>query len=148
MHEIDNTVSKLAGAFGERVKNQFRISRRLVGQIDPGEILQLTSPRLLIQPLGVAPFTRLQRGIDEDFNEFAGGDELACNFPFGPERRDEGDQRDQSGFNEQFSHFGDAADILDAVGFGEAKIAVEPVPDIVAVEHEGMLANAWSLFSN
>ena len=35
-----------------------------------------------------------------------------------------------------FADLGDAADVLDAVGVGEAEIAVEAVADIVAVEHD------------
>ena len=33
-------------------------------------------------------------------------------------------------------HFGDAPDVLGAVGLGEAQVAVEAVADVVAVEHE------------
>ena len=42
-------------------------------------------------------------------------------------------------------HFGDAADVLDAVGVGEAEVAVEAVADIVAVEHIGVAARRVQL---
>ena len=41
-----------------------------------------------------------------------------------------------------FADFGDAADVLHAVGIGEAQILVEPVADIVAVEQIGVMAHA------
>ena len=56
----------------------------------------------------------------------------------GPERRDEGGQHDQPGVGHQPRDFADPADVLDAVGLGEAEVAVEPVADIVAVEQEGV----------
>ena len=39
-----------------------------------------------------------------------------------------------------FDYLGDAADVLDAVGIGEAQILVEAVADIVAVEQIGEMA--------
>ena len=90
LHEIDDAVGEIAGAFVERVENQFGIGRRLVGRIEPGEILQFAAPRLLIQPLGIAPLAGLQRRIDEYFDEFARRDEFARHLALRPERRDEG----------------------------------------------------------
>ena len=36
---------------------------------------------------------------------------------------------------------GDAADVLDPVGIGEAEVAVEPVADVVAVQQVGVAAH-------
>jgi hypothetical protein len=47
-------------------------------------------------------------------------------------------KHDQAGVGHQLRHLGDAADVLHAVGVGEAEIAVEPVADIVAVEDVGV----------
>src|SRR3546814_21133536 len=44
------------------------------------------------------------------------------------------------------SDLADAADILDPVGLGEAEVAVEPVPDIVAVEQEAVAVHPVELF--
>ena len=44
-----------------------------------------------------------------------------------------------------FGHFGNAADILDAIRLGEAEIAVESVTYVIAVEHEGVLAERMKL---
>ena len=41
--------------------------------------------------------------------------------------------------------FGDAADVLDAVGVGEAEIAVEAVAHVVAVEQVGVAAERVQL---
>ena len=42
-------------------------------------------------------------------------------------------------------HLGDAADVLDAVGVGEAEVAVEPVAHVVAVEQVGVAAERVQL---
>jgi hypothetical protein len=44
-------------------------------------------------------------------------------------------------------HLGHAADVLDAVGVGEAEVLVEPVADVVAVEQVGVAPIACSFFS-
>ena len=46
------------------------------------------------------------------------------------------------GIDEQLRRFRHAADVLDAVGIGEAEIVVEAVADIVAVEQVGVAALA------
>ena len=56
--------------------------------------------------------------------------------PLGPERRDEGYEHDQAGVDHEPRDFGDAANVLDPVGVGEAQVLVEPVPDVVAVEQD------------
>src|SRR3546814_14868505 len=76
----------------------------------------------------VAPFAFLERGIDEDLDEFVGADQLARHQAFAAERRDESGQHDQSGIDEEFRHLGDAADILDPVGIVKTEIAAETVP--------------------
>ena len=98
----------------------------------------LISPalRLLVEALGVALHADLDRRVDEDLDELAVADQLARHAPLGAERRDERDEHDQPGIDEQLRRLADAADVLDAVGIGEAEVAVEPVADIVAVEHD------------
>ena len=75
------------------------------------------------------------------------GQQLARQPPLGAERRDERHQHDQSGIDHQPGHFGDAPDVLDPVGIGEAEVAVEAVADVVAVEQIGVAAGAVSRFS-
>ena len=52
---------------------------------------------------------------------------------------------DQPGIGHQLRHLADAADILHAVGIGEAQILVEPMADIVAIEQEGMAVHPHQL---
>ena len=66
--------------------------------------------------------------------------DLARHAPLVGEGRDERDDDDQPGIGHQARRFGDAADVLDAVGFGEAEILVEAMADIVAVEDVAVLA--------
>ncbi len=47
-------------------------------------------------------------------------------------------QRHRAGFHHQLRHLADAADVLHAVGVGEAEVLVQPVADVVAVEHHGV----------
>ena len=48
--------------------------------------------------------------------------------------------RDDAGVGEQLGDLADAADVLLAVGGGEAEVLVQAVADVVAVEHVGELA--------
>ena len=70
----------------------------------------------------------------------SGADQFARHLPFGLEWRDKGDDRDQAGFDKELRYFRHAADILDPIGFGKAEVAIEAVPDVIAVEHERVLA--------
>ena len=45
-----------------------------------------------------------------------------------------------AGVGEQLGHLADAADVLLAVGGGEAQVLVQAVADVVAVEHVGQVA--------
>ena len=83
--------SARSSALCERVQDQFRICRRLVREVEPGEVLQFAAPRLLIQALRIALFADFERRIDEYLDEFARRDEFARHLALGPERRDEGD---------------------------------------------------------
>jgi hypothetical protein len=81
-----------------------------------------------------------QGGVDEDLDELAVVEDLAGQAALGAERRDEGGQHDQAGVDHQLGDLGDPADVLDPVLLGEAEVAVEAVPDIVAVQQIGVAA--------
>ena len=70
---------------------------------------------------------------------------LARHVALRAEGRDERDEHDQAGVDEELRRLGDAADVLDAVGIGEAEVAVEAVADIVAVEEIGVAAEEVEL---
>ena len=123
----------------------FRVFRRFVGRIDAGEVLDRAAERPGVEALRVAPGAFLEGRVDEDLDEFALGHQFARHAPLGAERRDEGDDDDQPGVGHQPRHFGDAADVLDAVLVGEAEVAVQAVADIVAVEDVGVAARGVQL---
>ena len=70
---------------------------------------------------------------------------LRARSPLGAERRDEGCQDDQAGVDHQPGHFGHAADVLDAVGFGEAQVLVQAVAHVVAVQQVGVASGGVEL---
>ena len=87
----------------------------------------------------------LDRGIDEHLDKCVRPGDLARHLPVGAERRDEGADHDQPGVAHQLGDLADPADVLDAVGVGEAEVAVEPVTDIVAVEQHRVAADRQQL---
>ena len=114
----------------------------LVRRVDAGEVLQLAPPRLLVEPLGVALLGHAQRRVDEDLDELSLLDEGPDAAALALERGDEGRDHDQARVDHQLRHLADPADVLDAVGIGEAEILVQAVPDVVAVEQVGVMAAA------
>ena len=131
----------LLGRFAERLEMDFGLFRRFVGRIDAGEVLDLAAQRPARRgPSGRAwriPRTACRRTPRRTRPRAISSRAMRA---LGAERRDEGDEHDQPGIGHQPRHFGDAADVLDAVGLGEAEIAVEAVADIVAVEDVGVAA--------
>ena len=71
---------------------------------------------------------------------------VAHHLPLGAERRDERGDHDQAGIGHEPGHLADAADILDAVGLGEAEVLVKPMAHVVAVEQEGVPVHPQQLF--
>ncbi len=76
----------------------------------------------------------LERRVDEDLDELAVGDHAAREPALGSERRDERRDDDQARIDHEPGDLADAADVLDAIGGGEAEILVQPMADVVAVE--------------
>ena len=106
----------------------------------------LSSPRrAFVEALRVALLGHRERRVDEDLEELALREQLARHPPLGAERRDERDEHDQAGVDHQLGDLGDAADVLDPVGVGEAEVLVEPVADVVAVEQVGVAAQRVQL---
>src|ERR1700676_2784977 len=89
LHEIDDAVGEVAGAFMKRVERQFGIAGRLVRRVQAGEILQFAAPRFLIKSLRIALLAGCERRVDEYLDEFAGLDQFARHLALGPEWRDE-----------------------------------------------------------
>jgi hypothetical protein len=93
--------------------------------------------RFFIEAFGVSLFADFEGGVDEDFDELVGGEELADGVAVGSEGGDEGGDGHDAGGEEEFGDFADAADVFGAVGVGESEVFVEAMADVVAVEDEG-----------
>ncbi len=116
---------------------------RLVGRVDAGEVGELAAPRLGVEALDVARLGDLERRVDEHLDELALAD--AARGPSARSARNgemNDDEHDQAGVDHQLGDLGDAADVLDPVGVGEAEVLVEPVADVVAVEQVGVARRA------
>jgi hypothetical protein len=59
------------GIAGHGLDVQLGPLRRLIGARDAGEVLDLAGLRLLVEALGIALDTDLDRRVDEDLDEFA-----------------------------------------------------------------------------
>ena len=133
--EIDEFVEQNAGLsqhpldlvcrLGDRapggVDRQFAVGGRLVIVADPGERLQCTRARLGVMALGIAAFAYFGRRRDIDFTEQIVSDAPRRGTIF-PGGRDRGDDRDVPVAGEMGGDFGQPANILGAVGNGEAEV--------------------------
>ena len=68
-----------------------------------------------------------------------GCDQIAHHVALGAIGRDERAQHDEPALGHQLRDFAGAADVLDAVGFGEAEIAAQAMADIIAIEQHGVV---------
>src|SRR5205085_4252081 len=117
-----------------------------VGGVETGEVLEPPGPRLGVQPLGVSAYAFLQRRVDKYFEKSGGTGQLADHAALCAKRRDERTDYDEPRLGHQFCDLADPSDVLDPVGVGEAEIAVETVPNIVAVEQHCVAAEREQLF--
>src|SRR5436190_5454369 len=85
------SVYHLLGRFAERLQVDFGVLRRLIGRIEPGEVLDRTAQRALVEALRVAPGAFLERRVDEHLDELALAHDRAGIVALGAERRDERD---------------------------------------------------------
>src|SRR5262249_21910302 len=113
-----------------------------VGVVDTGEVLELAGPRLLVEPLRVALLARLNRRVHVDLDKRQAaldvqGTHAVAVLAVGA---DEGGDRDDARVGEQLGDLADAADVLFAVLGRETQVLVQPVPDVVAVEHVSQMA--------
>ena len=86
MHDF---LCSLLGTQLDGVDRDFRIRWRLIGAVNASEILQLTGPGLLLEPLHIASLRFFQRRVDKDFYEFAIFKHASHHRAFGGEGRDE-----------------------------------------------------------
>src|SRR5205823_1061303 len=120
-----------------RADRELRLERRLVRGRDPGELRDLAGARLLVETLDVALLARLDRAVDEDLDEVARLHDRPHLIAVRPVRRDERRQRHKARVGEELRDLADPADVLGAVGGGEAEVLVETVANVVAIEDVG-----------
>ena len=108
--------------------------RGFVSRIDSREVRQLTPPRLPIEPLRVSGCCKVERSVDEDFEEWIIAKEGACVAAVLGERRNECNQHDQARLDHHARNVCDAPDVLGAVRVSEPEVAAQVLPDLVAVE--------------
>lgn len=124
------------------------LQRRLIRGTNTRELLNHTLPSLLVQSLGITLLRHLNRHInihlDERQTSLLSGRghlvQLSSGVAVLAVGGDEGSNGDGGGISEQLGHFGNAADVLVAVGFAEAKVLVESEADVVTVQTVGVHA--------
>lgn len=125
----------------------FRVGGSLIGGRDAGKLLDLTSARLLVQTLGIALLSDLERHVDKDLDKRQWlftrrsppnvGVQGAGRVAVGAVGGDEGGNGDGGGVGKELGNLGDAANVFVAVLFREAQVLVEAEADVVAVEAVG-----------
>jgi hypothetical protein len=112
----------------------------LVRAVNAGEVLERASSSAPVEALRIAPFAFLQGRIDEHFDKIAGLKQLAGHLSLGTKRRNERHEYDQTGIHHQLRHFGDATDVLDAIGLRKPKVPIQAVSNVIAVKEIGVAA--------
>ena len=135
---VDDARRRLVGRLVGGVDVDLGVLRRLVRRVDAGEVLQFAATRLAVQPLHVARLGDRERRVHVHLEELALAEQRTRHAALGAERRDERHQHDQAGVGHQLRHLGDATDVLDSIGVGEAEVAVQAVAHVVAVEQVGV----------
>src|SRR6188768_1187592 len=80
------SIYHLLGRLAECSQVDFRLFRRFIRRIQPGEVLDLAIPRLGVEALGIALGAFFERRIDEHLHELARRHDLAREAPLGAER--------------------------------------------------------------
>lgn len=124
------------------INPQLGCLRLFVGVRYPGELLDDSLARFLVQPLAVALFAHFQRGGYVDFDEAAVGFDHVAHFAScGRVRGDGGADGDAAVLGDFAGDEADAQDVEVAVFFRKAQLARQVLSDDVAVE-QGDLAPA------
>lgn len=139
---LDDLRDALLDAVLVGLDDDLGVLRGLVGGGDAGEVLDLAGAGLLVEALRVALLGDLDGDIDVDLDEGEGfvlagaadGVQIAGDLTVGAVGGDEGGEGDGGAVGKELGDLGDAADVLVAVGLGEAEVLVEAEADVVAVE--------------
>jgi len=120
----------------EQVGAQLELGRgrRLVRRRNSGEVGKLAGARAAVKAFGIARLAYVERRVDEYLAEILLV-RCANAVAVGAIRRNECADRDHACFSEERRNFAHAANILGAVGRRKTQISVQPLADVVAVQH-------------
>ncbi len=110
---------------------------RFKRRTDPGKVLDLTPARLGVEALYVPLLAGCEGSIYVHFQEIFGANDGTGHLANRLGGADEGADRNQAAFEQQFGRFGRPADVFAAVFLAEAQVVAEPGPKVVAVEQVG-----------
>ena len=119
-------VSRKSGFFGP-----------LVRAVDTGEMRDFTRARFGIQALGITLLAFRERGVAEHLEKLKAG--VGVHFtgqlPVFVQRADRRHQHNLAGVGQQRRHMRQPAQVLRTVGHGKAKVGIQAVPQVVAIEN-------------
>ena len=104
------------------------------GESIPVKLVSSPARALAYRPFGSRSSATVERRVDVHLDELARFDSLARQTALGPERRDERNEDHQASVDHQARHFCDSANVLNPIGIGEPKIAVQAMANVVAVK--------------
>mmetsp|Transcript_18564 Transcript_18564/g.48506 ORF Transcript_18564/g.48506 Transcript_18564/m.48506 type:complete len:266 (+) Transcript_18564:1382-2179(+) len=112
----------------------------LIGIVNASEALDLTRACSLVQALGVALLAHLDGDLHEHLQEVALRHTLTHLHAVRLVRRDEAHKSDGAVLSKKLGHLANAADVLLAVLGRKAKVLVQAMTDVIAVQVDSELA--------
>src|SRR5262249_14344689 len=131
----DDPARVVVGGAVSRGQAERRVERRLVGIVDPGELLELAAPSPGVESLRVALLAHLERRVDERLDERRLADHLAHELARGPIRTHGGAHGYAAVADDLCGYEPDPQDVGVPVLSAEPKALREVGPDDVAIEH-------------
>jgi hypothetical protein len=135
-----NAGNQLVQAFGRAaargIHDEIRFQRRLVRGRYAGELIDVPSPRPLIEPLHVSRLANLEWTFAIDFDEVRWANDPSCELAIFPQGSDQCHDRDPTSFQEELGDLCDSANILFAIRRGESEIAAKARSNVVAIQYD------------
>ena len=134
-HVAEQTLHASLDVCRRRFENKFRLEGCFVRSANSGERFNFASPRLTVEPFGIASLTNLERRRNVDFvKQFAGN--RAHTVAVGAIWRDEGRNHKATRLRKELGDLADTADILRAIRGRKSQIGTQSVTNVVSVENE------------
>jgi hypothetical protein len=131
-NEIQNFCLARVDRIGIRAAFHVGCERRLVGEIDSGDIKKVAGSGTPVEAFRVPRFTHIERGADVDFDKT--GDALADFIADAPEWRTSRNHHRETLLSQRSGASADPANVLVAILPGVSEIAIRPTPDLIAIE--------------